>query len=114
MVCESEQGCGSGQGCGSNSCNSEPSCSQTEPNIHRTAGQRICIKCKEEAPCNEPLCSTCLYMSLLSKFKTAVNKDSLVVPSDNVLLAFSGGSASRFLSTLFLTSSEVLPRRYDF
>lgn len=100
MACESGQGCGSGGegNCNTDSCSSETSaCNQSKPTLNFDNAQpRICTKCKEEdAPANELLCASCLHMSLMSKFKTAVNKNSLVMPFDNVLLAFSGGPASR-------------------
>jgi hypothetical protein len=101
MACESGQGCGSGGGegsCNTDSCASETSaCNQSKPTLNLDNSQpRACTKCKEEdAPPNELLCASCLHTSLVSKFKTAVNKNSLVMPCDNVLLAFSGGPASR-------------------
>ena len=100
MACESGQGCGSGgEGtCNTDSCGSETSaCNQSKPALNFDNSQpRTCTKCKEEdAPPNELLCASCLHTSLVSKFKTAVNKNSLVMPCDNVLLAFSGGPASR-------------------
>ena len=100
MACESGQGCGpGGEGtCNTGSCGSETSaCNPSKPTLNFDNSQpRTCTKCKEEdAPANELLCASCLHTSLVSKFKTAVNKNSLVMPFDNVLLAFSGGPASR-------------------
>lgn len=98
MACESGQGCGAGQGCGTNACSSENLCSKDErvfpPNGKKSG---VCAKCKEQ-PTSEDfeLCCTCLHTNLISKFKTAVNQNSLVTPADHVLVAFSGGAASRF------------------
>ena len=61
--------------------------------------RRLCVKCKEEPTSDFELCRTCLHTNLVSKFKTAVNKNSLVTPVDHVLVALSGGPASRFEST---------------
>ncbi|XP_024395576.1 cytoplasmic tRNA 2-thiolation protein 2 isoform X2 [Physcomitrium patens] len=97
MACESGQGCGAGQGCGTNACSSENLCSKDErvfpPNGKKSG---VCAKCKEQ-PTSEDfeLCCTCLHTNLISKFKTAVNQNSLVTPADHVLVAFSGGAASR-------------------
>eukprot|EP00249_Psilotum_nudum_P019408 c27239_g1_i4 orf=43-1518(+) len=60
----------------------------------------ICTKCKERraqvlANQTEAVCGSCLRNSLLCKFKTAINSNCLITPSDKVLLAFSGGAASR-------------------
>jgi hypothetical protein len=86
--------------CGSSSCGSQEAC--CAPQKKPTGSQLVfCVKCKEGvvarvvANQSEPMCLGCLHASLLSKFKTAINNHSLVTPSDNVLLAFSGGPASR-------------------
>eukprot|EP00249_Psilotum_nudum_P019407 c27239_g1_i3 orf=43-453(+) len=73
----------------------------------------ICTKCKERraqvlANQTEAVCGSCLRNSLLCKFKTAINSNCLITPSDKVLLAFSGGAASRLL--LFSLSYEAVPR----
>lgn len=95
--CGSGQGCGSGGGCGAeNSCNSQNSCSNGENLPVRDAVPGLCSKCKEEPTTPDfELCCSCLHTNLLSKFKTAVNKNSLVTPLDRVLVALSGGPASR-------------------
>ncbi|CAI5482920.1 unnamed protein product [Closterium sp. Yama58-4] len=43
----------------------------------------------------EALCAACLRGALLGKFKSAANGGKLVAKDDHVLLAFSGGAASR-------------------
>lgn len=69
----------------------------------------LCSKCKEEksafsAQSNNPssegggLCLSCFRSSLFSKFKLAVTSHSMISPTDKVLVAFSGGPASRFSS----------------
>ncbi|KAG0585648.1 hypothetical protein KC19_2G027500 [Ceratodon purpureus] len=98
MACNSGQGCGSGEGCGTNSCASGSPCSREDDTVQLSSAVKpgICVKCKEE-PTSEgfELCCTCLHTNLVSKFKTAVNKNSLVTPADHVLLALSGGPGSR-------------------
>ncbi|KAL3679509.1 hypothetical protein R1sor_022465 [Riccia sorocarpa] len=92
ISCESDGG-GCGSGC---------SCTSSLPQKATSVASRLCIKCKDGIPAvtvgnqTEPMCATCLYGSLLSKFKTAVNNHGLITPSDNVLVAVSGGPASRF------------------
>ncbi|CAM6129274.1 unnamed protein product [Calypogeia fissa] len=66
-----------------------------------SGGPSLCVKCKERTAAltvgnqSEPICADCLHASLLAKFRTAVNNNGLVVSSDKVLVAFSGGPASR-------------------
>ncbi|KAJ8645863.1 hypothetical protein MRB53_007611 [Persea americana] len=68
----------------------------------------LCSKCKDEksvlsAQPNNPindaggLCLSCFRSSLYSKFKLAVTSHSMISPTDKVLVAFSGGPASRVL-----------------
>ncbi|CAI7789595.1 unnamed protein product [Closterium sp. NIES-54] len=59
-----------------------------------------CIKCRAADSAalvnqTEALCAACLRGALLGKFKSAVNGGKLVAKDDHVLLAFSGGAASR-------------------
>ncbi|CAI5484084.1 unnamed protein product [Closterium sp. Yama58-4] len=68
----------------------------------RRAEKRVprCIKCRVADAAalvnqTEALCAACLRGALLGKFKSAVNGGKLVAKDDHVLLAFSGGAASR-------------------
>ncbi|CAI5974964.1 unnamed protein product [Closterium sp. NIES-64] len=68
----------------------------------RRAEKRVprCIKCRAADAAalvnqTEALCAGCLRGALLGKFKSAVNGGKLVAKDDHVLLAFSGGAASR-------------------
>ncbi|CAI5958848.1 unnamed protein product [Closterium sp. NIES-65] len=68
----------------------------------RRAEKRVprCIKCRAADAAalvnqTEALCAGCLRGALLGKFKSAVNSGKLVAKDDHVLLAFSGGAASR-------------------
>jgi cytoplasmic tRNA 2-thiolation protein 2 len=47
------------------------------------------------------MCGGCFQAHLFGKFKLAVTSNAMVRPTDTVLLAFSGGPASRFASPQF-------------
>ncbi|KAI6696787.1 hypothetical protein NL676_016906 [Syzygium grande] len=65
----------------------------------------VCVKCKA----NEPIpvaavarggedgrfCADCFRSNLFAKFRHAVTSNAMISPADNVLVAFSGGRASR-------------------
>ncbi|XP_030518400.2 cytoplasmic tRNA 2-thiolation protein 2 isoform X2 [Rhodamnia argentea] len=65
----------------------------------------VCVKCKA----NEPIptaaisrggevgrfCADCFRSNLFAKFRHAVTSNAMISPADNVLVAFSGGHASR-------------------
>ncbi|KAL0915835.1 hypothetical protein M5K25_013294 [Dendrobium thyrsiflorum] len=57
--------------------------------------QSLCSKCGEGKPAWNSLCLACFRSSLFGKFKLAVTSNAMISPSDKVLVAFSGGSASR-------------------
>lgn len=57
--------------------------------------QAPCSKCREEKSAWNGLCLPCLRSSLFGKFKLAVTSNAMISPRDKVLVAFSGGSASR-------------------
>ncbi|XP_072988448.1 cytoplasmic tRNA 2-thiolation protein 2 isoform X1 [Typha latifolia] len=57
----------------------------------------LCSKCGEgdgRKDCNG-LCASCFRSYLFGKFKLAVTSNAMIAPTDNVLVAFSGGPASR-------------------
>lgn len=73
----------------------------------------LCIKCKsnETIAATNPtpaafaagcdggrFCAECFRSNLFGKFKFAVTSHAMISPSDNVLVAFSGGTSSRSLS----------------
>ncbi|KAI8562245.1 hypothetical protein RHMOL_Rhmol03G0019700 [Rhododendron molle] len=70
----------------------------------------LCIKCKshETIAATNPtaaafaaggdggrFCAECFRSNLFGKFKFAVTSNAMISPSDNVLVAFSGGTSSR-------------------
>ncbi|KAF5198493.1 Cytoplasmic trna 2-thiolation protein [Thalictrum thalictroides] len=58
---------------------------------------KLCYKCKEEEVINSTggLCGICFRNSLFAKFKQSITTHDLISPTDNVLIAFSGGPSSR-------------------
>lgn len=74
-----------------------------------TTTHNLCIKCKLNPPISTAsaaddgrFCSYCFRSNLYGKFRLAVTSHALISPSDNVLVAFSGGPASRFFSFFLL------------
>ncbi|XP_065856558.1 cytoplasmic tRNA 2-thiolation protein 2 [Euphorbia lathyris] len=66
--------------------------------------QNLCIKCKVNQPISSDsvggaddvrFCPDCFRNNLYGKFRLAVTSHAMITPSDNVLVAFSGGPASR-------------------
>lgn len=77
------------------------------------SGPGVCLKCK----INEPIavthpavaagggecrrfCADCFRSNLFGKFRLAVTSNAMILPTDRVLVAFSGGSASRYFCVL--------------
>lgn len=78
-------------------------------------GQGLCIKCKinENISATHPavaggsgdggrFCFDCFRSNLYGKFRLAVTSNAMILSSDNVLVAFSGGSASRYIVMFIL------------
>lgn len=59
-------------------------------------GRGLCNKCLEIAAVYNNLCGACFRFSLYGKFKAAVTSNGMISPTDKVLVALSGGPASRF------------------
>ncbi|KAF5750219.1 cytoplasmic tRNA 2-thiolation protein 2 [Tripterygium wilfordii] len=62
--------------------------------------QSLCIKCKANSPISctgedVRFCADCFRSNLYGKFRLAVSSHAMITPSDKVLVAFSGGPASR-------------------
>ncbi|MQL95084.1 hypothetical protein Taro_027737 [Colocasia esculenta] len=55
----------------------------------------LCSKCGEHAAFYGNLCGGCFRFSLFGKFKLAVTSKAMISPTDKVLVALSGGPASR-------------------
>ncbi|KAJ4842632.1 hypothetical protein Tsubulata_013323 [Turnera subulata] len=109
MACNSSSGCQSG-GCYKNE---EDSLRDQTPTPTATGtggggGGGVCIKCKTNPPIsttstssspldadNSRFCFDCFRSNLYGKFRLAVTSHAMISPSDNVLLAVSGGPASR-------------------
>ncbi|KAK1626232.1 hypothetical protein QYE76_000547 [Lolium multiflorum] len=95
-------GGGGGGGCGAN-CSSSAADDAPEERLARvtisTGAASTCGKCGVGAVVvvagGVGLCGECLRAHLFGKFKLAVTSNAMVRPTDSVLLAFSGGPASR-------------------
>lgn len=72
-------------------------------------GRGLCLKCKinENISATYPavaggngdggkFCAECFRSNLYGKFRFVVASSAMILPSDNVLVAFSGGSSSRY------------------
>lgn len=61
--------------------------------------QNLCIKCKTKEPIGgdegRMFCIECFRSNLYGKFRLAVTSHAMITPTDNVLVAFSGGPSSR-------------------
>ncbi|CAM0949241.1 unnamed protein product [Alopecurus aequalis] len=99
MAAASSSSCGGG-GCGSN-CSSSAADDVPEERMGRLsiATAASCGKCGGGAVVTVAggvgLCAECLRAQLFGKFKLAVTSNAMVRPTDSILLAFSGGPASR-------------------
>lgn len=58
-----------------------------------------CSKCGEETAVYNKLCLDCFRSFLYNKFKVSVTSNAMISPVDCVLVAFSGGPASRLISS---------------
>lgn len=98
-------------GCESGSCGREKeNGSKAEEEVIGAKKESVCLKCKS----NEPMtfgdggsddgrfCADCFRSNVYGKFRLAVTSHAMITPSDNVLVAFSGGSSSRFWLSFFL------------
>lgn len=64
----------------------------------------LCLKCKTNSPITPGslsgdearFCADCFRSNIYGKFRLAVTSHAMISPSDNVLVAFSGGPSSRF------------------
>lgn len=63
--------------------------------------QNVCVKCKSNEPIsasggeNGGFCADCFRSNLYGKFRLSVTSYAMISPTDNVLVAFSGGTSSR-------------------
>lgn len=74
--------------------------------------QSLCIKCKANETMSfagratgddARFCADCFRSNLFGKFRLAVTSNAMICPTDNVLVAFSGGPSSRSLFLFFLS-----------
>ncbi|KAL4193035.1 hypothetical protein AMTRI_Chr06g197360 [Amborella trichopoda] len=98
--------------------------SSLPPSSTGIANTKLCCKCQErdgvaKANQTESLCPPCLRSSLFAKFKLAVTSHAMISPTDKLLVAFSGGPASRSSSIViklfsFLSFCSDLKRLDEF
>ncbi|KAL6133956.1 hypothetical protein ACLB2K_066189 [Fragaria x ananassa] len=93
--------------CSASTCQSN--CYKDQPDEHdpdtnsvanRNISNGLCLKCKINPPISSfaddsRFCSDCFRANLFGKFRFVVTSNAMISPSDNVLLAFSGGPSSR-------------------
>lgn len=100
--------CGGGGACGSNCSRSggggddetrnllpEPETRSGADDDGQSRPRRLCFKCGETEEAHNSMCPPCFRASVFGKFKLAVTTNAMIAPTDNVLVAFSGGPASR-------------------
>ncbi|KAM1306563.1 hypothetical protein ACFX2H_008931 [Malus domestica] len=70
---------------------------------NNNSNSRLCLKCKANQPISSNtdggdearFCADCFRGNLFGKFRFAVTSNAMISPTDNVLVAFSGGPSSR-------------------
>ncbi|XP_057784468.1 cytoplasmic tRNA 2-thiolation protein 2 [Salvia miltiorrhiza] len=86
----------------------------------------VCLKCKinETIAVTHPavsgaggeggrFCADCFRSNLFGKFRFAVTSNAMISPSDNVLVAFSGGSASRVALQFVHEMQQKAQKNFD-
>ncbi|XP_040372773.1 cytoplasmic tRNA 2-thiolation protein 2 isoform X3 [Rosa chinensis] len=73
----------------------------TISNNNRNNSHGLCLKCKANPPISADthaddsrFCADCFRANLFGKFRFAVTSNAMISPTDNVLVAFSGGPSS--------------------
>ncbi|XP_076449323.1 cytoplasmic tRNA 2-thiolation protein 2-like isoform X2 [Babylonia areolata] len=73
------------------------------PNKLQLDGELKCVKCRrEDVPVvvtrvNDAFCQECFLVYAVHKFRSAIGKSRVIIPTDHVLVAYSGGPASSAL-----------------
>ncbi|KAM7271337.1 hypothetical protein ACFE04_030551 [Oxalis oulophora] len=71
------------------------------PKNNNKTNEKLCFKCKSNQPMGVGggdvgrFCGDCFRSNVYGKFRLAVTSHAMITPSDNVLVAFSGGVSSR-------------------
>ncbi|CAK7342574.1 unnamed protein product [Dovyalis caffra] len=93
-------------GCQSNCYKNDDQLSDSKPtpaNNSNNETLNLCLKCKTNSPISPGslsgdearFCADCFRSNIYGKFRLAVTSHAMISPSDNVLVAFSGGPSSR-------------------
>ncbi|KAL6530466.1 hypothetical protein OROMI_028355 [Orobanche minor] len=91
------------------------------------SGSVLCIKCKvnETIAATHPgvtgvgggdsgrFCADCFRSNLYGKFRFAITSNAMISPSDNVLVAFSGGSSSRVALQFVHEMQQKAQKNFD-
>ncbi|KAL3637235.1 hypothetical protein CASFOL_019534 [Castilleja foliolosa] len=92
------------------------------------SGRGLCLKCKvnETIAATHPavaggggrgdglrFCADCFRSNLYGKFRLAVTANAMILPSDNVLVAFSGGSSSRVALQFVHEMQQKAQKNFD-
>ncbi|KAK6149146.1 hypothetical protein DH2020_016671 [Rehmannia glutinosa] len=101
-------------------------CNQVSPCAGDSGGRGHCIKCKvnETIADTHPtltggggdsrrFCADCFRSNLYGKFRFAVTSNAMISPSDNVLVAFSGGSSSRVALQFVHDMQQKAQKNFD-
>ncbi|KAI3472196.1 hypothetical protein Pfo_029684 [Paulownia fortunei] len=99
---------------------------QASPHGGDSNGYSLCIKCKvnETIAATHPavtggggdggrFCADCFRSNLFGKFRFAVTSNAMISPSDNVLVAFSGGSSSRVALQFVHEMQQKAQKNFD-
>ncbi|KAH7561367.1 hypothetical protein JRO89_XS10G0217000 [Xanthoceras sorbifolium] len=80
--------------------------------------QSVCVKCKAKEAVSGAgedgrFCRECFRSNLYGKFKLAVTSNAMITPSDNVLVAFSGGPSSRVVLQFIHEMQQRAQKNFD-
>ncbi|KAK2653152.1 hypothetical protein Ddye_013008 [Dipteronia dyeriana] len=109
--------------CDSSTCQSNSGCykREEEPISSKSSDssqQSLCVKCKVNEPVSGTsddgrFCRECFRSNLYGKFKLAVTSNAMITPSDNLLVAFSGGSSSRVVLQFVHEMQQHARKNFD-
>uniref|UniRef100_A0A7N1A019 Cytoplasmic tRNA 2-thiolation protein 2 n=1 Tax=Kalanchoe fedtschenkoi TaxID=63787 RepID=A0A7N1A019_KALFE len=105
---------------GSSGCQSAGGCSKIEATRQQQQQRVSCVKCKASqvmapgaAGEDGRYCPDCFRGNLFGKFRFAVTSNSMISPTDRVLVAFSGGPCSRVALQFVHDMQQKAQRNFD-
>ncbi|XVE95942.1 hypothetical protein REPUB_Repub02eG0179000 [Reevesia pubescens] len=111
--------------CNSSDCYKEYEEEQPKPTTRAAVNggnshPNLCLKCKSNQPVccgivgdDFRFCKDCFKINLYGKFKQAVTYNTMITPSDKVLVAFSGGPSSRVVLQFVHEMQYRAQKNYD-